>query len=309
MGGLDNSYSPLNDVQYAPINANGTIGSWTATTSFTGARYNHASVVYNGYLYLMGGNGGSNLNTVQYAPINANGTIGTWNATTSFTTGRMGLMGVAYNGYLYITGGYNGSGYFKDVQYAPINANGTIGAWIVSTGFTTGRYLHASAIYQGYLYVIGGTISLSGNVNDVQYSSLQSMPRAGHYSKLVDLGSNVNVTNITYNGTTPAGAVTVSYKAASSTGIFGASAPASGVSGSGCSTGNTTNTRYVFVTVTLDDSYGLGTGGGFADINGAPTNLTDLTIHYNASHPPPNIRLRAGQTLQAGALSPLDTCM
>ena len=45
----------LNDVQYAPINANGSVGAWTATTSFNTARYGHTSVAYNGYLYVIGG--------------------------------------------------------------------------------------------------------------------------------------------------------------------------------------------------------------------------------------------------------------
>ncbi len=312
MGGVDDvGYMALNDVRYAPINANGTIGSWTATTSFATARYGHTSVVYNGYLYIMGGtdDGGGNINDVQYAPINANGTIGTWTATTSLTPARYYHTSVVYNGYLYVIGGYNGVSKTNDVQYAPINANGTIGTWTATTAFTTASYHLKAVVYNGYLYIMGGFNSSNAYLNDVQYTSLQSMPRVGRYSKLVDLGSNANVTSITYNGTAPAGAVAVSYRAASSSGIFGSSGLASGVSGSGCSTGNTTNTRYVFVTVTLDDSYGLGTGGGFADINGTPTNLTDLTINFTPSHPLPSIRLHGGKTLQASVLAPLDTCI
>jgi hypothetical protein len=153
-----------NDVQYAPINSNGTIGAWTATTFFTTPHSNHTSVAYNGYLYVIGGlNYPSMLNDVQYAPINSNGTIGTWNPTTSLAPARIGHTSVAYNGYLYVSGGCgsldvggNCTSHLNDVQYAPINSNGTIGAWTTTSSFTTARDRHTSVVYNGYLYVIGG---------------------------------------------------------------------------------------------------------------------------------------------------------
>ena len=172
IGGTINESSGLNDVQYAPINANGTIGTWTATTSFTTARYGHTTVAYNGYLYVIGGYGSAFLNDIQYAPINADGTVGTWTATTSFITARNGHTSVAYNGYLYVIGGL-GSSYFNDVQYAPINANGTVGTWITTSSFTTTRQGHKSVVYNGYMYVIGGGL-VGGytTYNDVQYASI-----------------------------------------------------------------------------------------------------------------------------------------
>ena len=178
--GGSNVSNIYNDVQFAPINADGTIGSWTATTSFTSARQNHTSVAYNGYLYVLGGWNGitTYYNTVQYAPINANGTVGTWTATTSFTTGRRSHTSVVYNGYLYVIGGMNGSASFlNDVQYAPINANGTVGAWTATTSFTTARSHHTSVAYNSYLYVLGGynpTI-----LNDVQFAPINANGTVG----------------------------------------------------------------------------------------------------------------------------------
>src|SRR5690606_29021545 len=107
MGGT-NSDGYLNDVQYAPINPDGTLGSWLNTTSFTSARESHTSVVYNGYLYVIGGRGsnGFRLNNVRYAPINPDGTLGAWFDTASFTNPREGHTSVVYNNYLYVIGGY-----------------------------------------------------------------------------------------------------------------------------------------------------------------------------------------------------------
>ena len=168
LGGYDGS-GYLNDVQKATINADGTVGAWSATTPFTTARYLHTSVAYNGYLYVLGGyDGTSYLNDVQKAAIDpTNGTVGTWSTTTAFTTGRYGHTSAAYNGYLYVIGGF-GSGYLNDVQKAAINADGTVGTWATTTAFTTGRYGHTSVAYNGYLYVIGG--SNGSDQNDIQFS-------------------------------------------------------------------------------------------------------------------------------------------
>ena len=77
IGGYNGS-SGVTTVESAPINSDGTIGSWTATTSLPTATYAATSVVSNGYLYEIGGATGPITATVEYAPINANGAIGSW---------------------------------------------------------------------------------------------------------------------------------------------------------------------------------------------------------------------------------------
>src|SRR5439155_26077821 len=115
----------------APLNADGTIGAWSATTSFPNPRAFHRCVAYNGYIYVTGGAAvaGTVYNDVQIAQINPDGTLGSWRSTSSFLTPREGHTTVAYNGYLYILGGYGGGNYLNDVQMAPINSNGAIGPW------------------------------------------------------------------------------------------------------------------------------------------------------------------------------------
>lgn len=318
-GGYNGS-TYYSDTQYAVIGNgdSGSSGTWQYTynsassSSFTGgfttARDFFGTVVYNGYLYIVGGyNGTSFFKDVQYAPINANGTIGTWAATTSLSGARGGSFAAASNGYIYLTGGYDGTSYHNDVQYAPLNANGTIGTWGTTSTFTNPRAYLGAAIANGTLYITGG---YNGSfANDVQYAPLNAIARVAHYSKVIDLGSAVNVTGITYNPVNT-GNVTVQYRAAGSNAVFGSQNTANNISGAGGCSGNTTNTRYLFIFVTLDDSNGQGTGGTYPDPVGTSTdaNLTDLTISYNPVHPAPNIRLRLGQTLQQGNLSPLDTC-
>jgi hypothetical protein len=153
IGGYTTATTTTAAVDYAPINANGTLGSWSATTSLPVATDQATSVAYNGYLYEIGGVTTASVAAVDYAPINANGTIGAWTTTTSLPTATYGATSVAYNGYLYEIGG---AGIIATIDYAPINANGTIGVWTATTSLLTATELATSVAYNGYLYEIGG---------------------------------------------------------------------------------------------------------------------------------------------------------
>jgi len=68
MGGNSGS-TDLTIVQYAPINANGTVGTWVTTTAFTNTRNSHTTVAYNGYLYVIGGFNGLHRSDIEYANV------------------------------------------------------------------------------------------------------------------------------------------------------------------------------------------------------------------------------------------------
>ena len=301
-------------VQYAPINANGTIGTWTPTTSFIGpgTLVNFIAVTYNGYLYVVGGCTGGGFGAcvniedkVQYAPINANGTIGTWTATTSFSVGRYAHTSVAYNGYLYVIGGCSAGSYTScvtqnaDVQYAPINANGTIGTWIKNhdstidgsnnaNGFTTARSSHTSVAYNGYIYVMGG---LSGFYSDVQYFIAKGSYQRARYERFFDTGSSGNtIMSFVINGTTTCN-YSVTYKTAGSSAIFGASTVISGVLPSVSQTITTALKRYVYISVSIDDSR-------CADIS----TITDIRLTYNGAPDAPTLFLPANNATNVAIL-------
>ena len=166
-------------VEYAPINSNGTIGSWTATSaSFPESAEGDVANVYDGYIYEI-----SAFDTPSYyAQINNGGpgTIASWNTDSSnpLPQALYGSATAVYNGYIYILGGDNSSGPINDVYYAPISSAGLIGSWTSDTSLSTGAFTNARAelgvaVYNGYLYIVGG-----GNgatyYNDVQYAALNS---------------------------------------------------------------------------------------------------------------------------------------
>ena len=160
----------LNDVRVAPVNANGTVGTWTATTSLPAELGGHTSIASSGYMYVLGGMSSTAQNSVRYAPINADGTIGDGPPLQALLMSAM-THRVVDNGFLYVIAGRVN---LNDVQFALINTRGAVGPWTATTSFTTVRWLSASVAYNGYLYVIGGTNGAGSYLNDVQYAPISA---------------------------------------------------------------------------------------------------------------------------------------
>lgn len=179
LGGSTTGWSIQSSTEYAPINSNGTIGSWTSTTAFPTERTSANAVAYNGYMYLIGGLTNSGVvNSVLYAPIKADGSLGSWNTTSSFTTARCNSVSFASNGRMYVIGGYdNSSAYYSDTQYATINADGTLGSWTATTSYTTARAGAFGGTYGGYAYLSGGTSNANSGgdaYGDTQYAQINA---------------------------------------------------------------------------------------------------------------------------------------
>jgi hypothetical protein len=194
-----------NLVEYAKANSDGSLGSWTPTSSLISARMGVVAAASNGYAYALGGCTtpissvcGNELTDVQYAPIKADGSLGTWHYTHSstddgtsfvsgFTTGRHSGGGVVYNGYIYLVGGYSqaGPGNMTDIQYAPLNADGTVGAWITTTALSTGVSGAMVTAYNGYMYVAGGQTGGSNtSLATIQYAPLIASGGIGSWNTM-----------------------------------------------------------------------------------------------------------------------------
>ncbi len=205
MGGDNGSYTGQNTVYYAPLNSNGSVGSWTTSTStLPQGLYGATSVIYNGYVYVMGGEvSGSYLNTVYYAPLNSNGSVGSWTTSTStLPQGLYGATSVTYNGYVYVMGGDNNNGsYLNTAYYAPLNTNGSVGSWTISSNTLPQALSGATSVtYNGYVYVMGGYYN--GNLNTVYYAPLNSNGSVGSWTTSTStLPQGLNeATSVTYNG-------------------------------------------------------------------------------------------------------------
>ena len=192
------SGAPVNTVYYAAINSNGSLGTWSTTTSITTATYQATSVAYNGYMYEIGGNNGSLTAVVQYAPIYSNGTLGAWSSLNSLPSAVGQASSVVYNGYLYEIGGSTGSA-TNAVNYAVINGDGTLGSWVATYSLPVATYNSKAVAYNGYLYEIGGnTGSVTANV---YLASFNANGTIGNWTQTTALGTALErSTAVVYNG-------------------------------------------------------------------------------------------------------------
>jgi hypothetical protein len=178
LGGLTTGNTTVSTVEFADINPNGTLGSWSTTgmSSLPSARYGHTAHAYNDTIYLVGGNStftGSPVATVHYAKLNSNGTMNSWVATSSFTTGRMtwgGSFSAIWGGYLYLSGGcsaVNASGNCtaiqNDVQLVSISADGSLASWGSILNITNQRIGYGLVAWRNTLYRVGGCSAQDGS--------------------------------------------------------------------------------------------------------------------------------------------------
>jgi hypothetical protein len=277
-----------NDIQYCPLNSNGTVGTCTQQLSaFTTPRSEHTSVVYNGYLYIIGGLAASSYfpNDIQYCPLNSNGSVGTCvKQTGAFARATSSGSAVAYNGYLYISGG-------TTILICPLNVNGSVGTCAEQTSaYTTSRVQHTSVAYNGYLYIIGGT-NAGTYLSDIQYLKLTGPQWKSHYERLLDIGYvTTSLTSIVYNGSTPCDAQFV-YRTAGSNGLLGSTTTVINALPGITYSINQPIQRYVWVDIAMDDSSCGGT-----------SYVTDITLNFTANPAAPTLSVPTASFIGAQIL-------
>ena len=154
-------------IYYAPIDANGNIGTWTTSTNLPSSFYAGACFTTYNRIYLLGGYvSGSTSTTIYTATINPDGSLGTWSTTTPLPTHTAyGKVYVSKNT-VYVFGANNTT----TMYYTDIAADGTLGGW--NTGTATGYAPVNSAIFStnGKLYLVGGAAGNGSSTNVATYS-------------------------------------------------------------------------------------------------------------------------------------------
>ncbi len=228
IGGFGSNNTTRSTVYSAKQNG-ATLGAWTAQTALPVAEGEIGAAVVNNHIYVVGGHtvpgSGGGQNTVYSAAIGANGTVGAWSALTALPQARWDPGVVTGAGFLWTTGGYSANGQATNTIYrAPINADGTIGAWLSLTPAPAVLGEHTATVATGDLFLAGGKVGSSGASKTV-YAAPLAGPWLMLSSYSVQAGAKVQVSGtgfvsgeqvgITFNGTAVATAQ------ADSTGSFG----------------------------------------------------------------------------------------
>lgn len=161
--GGDGTGGFANDVQYSTFNSDGSLNTWTALGDLPNVVAQHASVINNGYIYVIGGRTTS---SVLFAPINSSGTLGTWTHTTALPEARYDHGAAVLGGYLYVFGGSVGT----SVAYAAFNSDGTLGAWATTTVLSAETFDTRAAVNNGYAYAFPN----DGSTTTVIYAQINN---------------------------------------------------------------------------------------------------------------------------------------
>jgi PKD repeat protein len=159
LGGLSNS-GFYNDVWSSPDGTN-----WMQVTASApwSARTGFGAVVFNGQMWVLGGNDGNNLNDVWASPDGTN-----WTEVTAAApwSPREWFGAVAFNNQMWVLGGNNGNN-LNDVWSSPDGTNWT---QVMSAASWSQRSEFGSVMFNDLIWVLGGCC----NLNDVW--ALGSLP-------------------------------------------------------------------------------------------------------------------------------------
>jgi N-acetylneuraminic acid mutarotase len=228
-----NGFSQHDDVYFAEIEADGTIGSWIGTTSLPEARaHGYTAVVHDGAIYFIGGTTATNPATlhrnVYYAAIQPTGEVGAWTETAALPVGLEAHTSVVVGDDIFVIGGhrqptYPGYAMTDKVLKAHINPDHTLGAWTECCTLPEPLCHHSSLVLGDRVYVIGGEHEGGGNFSDavcflltapallcvdIDPNTLSLKSNGRWVTAYIELPegydvSDINVSTIMLNGTVP----------------------------------------------------------------------------------------------------------
>jgi hypothetical protein len=177
VGGADGELNPVADVMRAPIQEDGSIGSWdtglpalpearafhtlAAATAFTAAL---DTTTTSAYLYALGGidEDGAVVSSVFMGHVGLDGQIASWETARSLPEALHSPGAVIFRGYLYLAGGADAAHAARDAMYrARIREDGSLGEWESLDALPQPRAYFSLVSFGPYLYAVGGETEVS----------------------------------------------------------------------------------------------------------------------------------------------------
>jgi len=165
----------LASVERASINGSGALGPFATVpgVSLVASRANAGMAVIGSGLYLLGGSrAGGFLRTIERATVNPDGTLGPFaQLPAMLTVARGGPLAAVIGNYVYVVGGYDGARYLSSVERAPINPDGSLGAFaVVSSALAVPSATMAGAVVGDFFYLFGGDgpTTVTNHIDTVQ---------------------------------------------------------------------------------------------------------------------------------------------
>lgn len=163
-------------VYTAPINTDGTLGTWATTTSLPATvGYSEAVVVSGGVVetsrvYVLASQVASAESPNVYsAPVNANGTLGAWVTLAPLPINLRYTQAVQTRTRLYLLGGLSNGVAMASVYSAPINPDGSLGLWVAGANLPATVVYSQAVVIKDKVFLLGGQIA--GSFSAVVYQA------------------------------------------------------------------------------------------------------------------------------------------
>lgn len=160
-GGFDNSSTAQDEIYYADINPDGTLGAWTTSlVSLPEPLYGFGMIEHENNIIIFGGQttGGITRDKVYKASVDlVDGSLSVFVETSALPEAVYRSAYVKVGLTIISAGGYNGFAHLDKVYYANINPDGTLDSWQQSANNLPQALQAAAASYaNGFMYVTGG---------------------------------------------------------------------------------------------------------------------------------------------------------
>ena len=194
LGGFDGMTVTYDNVDRAPIAADGTVGSWVSETPMPNAMGGFTgTVVSNQVIVIAGGMKSTGIVTdLSYTSVlGADGSLGAWKSTGSTLHARMHGGQVVSGNTVYVLGGFDDPNVWSDVVSTTVSPNGTLSTW-TTVGALPGPRSHFSiSLIDGYIYITGG-LDVSAfdnppNLPDVSRAQIAADGTIGAWTSLTPL--------------------------------------------------------------------------------------------------------------------------
>jgi len=154
----------------APINADGTLGTWTTAGNLPISISSTQAIVAKNRVYIIGPS------TIYSAPINTDGTLGVWSLIGNAPSNAYDSQVVVIKNRLYIFSGLN-------TISCIINDDGTLSNWTTAATFTDSMYYGQAIVIKNRVYILGSVdSSLSLPSNKIYYAPINADGTLGNWT-------------------------------------------------------------------------------------------------------------------------------
>jgi N-acetylneuraminic acid mutarotase len=189
---------PLDSVERAQINSDGSLGRWEVISHMNTARRGLKTVLHHNTIYAIGGYDGQFLKSIERTTLNEDGSLGEWRMEQHESIIDRYIHSAAiHDDTIYLLGGHMrdpAKASYGDVESTHIQPDHTLSAWQIEPhALLTPRLVAESFTLNNYLYIAGGhtgsdrltsvevaRINANGELESWRYTTPLPIPRSAY---------------------------------------------------------------------------------------------------------------------------------